>query len=68
MLLSLGGCITSLPPLRSLGYLPGGWGRGRGRNEGKQGNLGSMEDGAGTIQKPVKGRALECKKMRGEIT
>lgn len=29
-------------------YLPGGWGRGRGRREGKQGNLGSAEDGART--------------------
>lgn len=41
-------------------YLPGGWGRDRGRKEGMQGNLGSTEDGARITQKPVKGRASEC--------
>lgn len=55
-----GGLVTSLPPPMEPRYLSGSWERGRNRREGMQGNLGSMEDGARTIQKPVKGRASEC--------
>lgn len=40
-------------------YLPGGRGRDRGRREGMQGNLDSMEDGTKITQKPVKGTASE---------
>lgn len=66
----LGHLLPLLPAMESR-YLPGGWGRGRGRNEGMQGNLGSMEDGARTTQKPVKGRASECTcvdRLRERIT